>query len=114
MTYFFSLPILLLISMLSLLSRTSPAYGAPEYLGHYCVNTTIPENSSYQSILPPAPLLLPSPLTPSANSKNSSTSRTPSMPSTSKLLISLPKSAEIAWPPQPTSSPKSARENWLL
>ena len=49
--YFFSLPILLLISMLCVLSRTSPAYGAPEYLAHYCVNITIPENSSYQSSL---------------------------------------------------------------
>ncbi|KAL4625179.1 hypothetical protein ACB092_05G006000 [Castanea dentata] len=52
MTYFFSLPILLLISMLSVLSRTSPAYGAPEYRYHFCPNdTTIPENSSYQSSL---------------------------------------------------------------
>ena len=49
--YYFSLPILLIISMLSLLNRTSPAYGAPEYLVCYCVNTTILENSSYQSSL---------------------------------------------------------------
>ncbi|KAK7841611.1 cysteine-rich receptor-like protein kinase 25 [Quercus suber] len=50
--YFFSLPILLLIFMLSVLSRTSPAYGAPEYLAYYCLNiSTIPENSSYQSSL---------------------------------------------------------------
>ena len=50
--YYFSLPILLLISMLSLLSQTSPAYGAPEYRYHFCPNTTtIPEKSSYQSSL---------------------------------------------------------------
>ena len=44
-----SLPILLL-SMLSILSRTSPSYGA-NYLYHFCANTTIPKNSPYKSSL---------------------------------------------------------------
>ncbi|XP_050285635.1 cysteine-rich receptor-like protein kinase 25 [Quercus robur] len=46
---YFSLPILLL-SMLSILSRTSPSYGA-NYLYHFCANTTIPKNSPYKASL---------------------------------------------------------------
>ena len=47
---YFSLPILLLSIMLSILSRTSPSYGA-NYLYHFCANTTIPKNSPYKSSL---------------------------------------------------------------
>ena len=46
---YYSLPILLL-SMLSILSRTSPSYRAV-YVYHFCANTTIPKNSSYKSSL---------------------------------------------------------------
>lgn len=46
---YFSLPILLL-SMLSILSRTSPSYDA-NYIYHFCANTTIPKNSPYKSSL---------------------------------------------------------------
>ena len=48
---YFSLPILLLSIMLSILSRTSPSYGGAVYVYHFCANTTIPKNSSYKSSL---------------------------------------------------------------